>query len=223
MRERYQLITESQKAVLVNSIETNIEWRYPTESGTTQYDFNPSGNIFIFRSGEPVSKELPGVRMRFLPRTAMVVGGINNLWYVDENGWPIYGYGELEPVIITVYTDQQCRGTLGIYHGKIVADTYIRSIERYIRRYWPRLLWDMDAKIKENISFTVEDISEFYQGTEKQGFEMVLYIVSTNKWDHIPESGDTGIRSFKDATFSGQTAGEEGWDSVFSVSGYMTR
>lgn len=221
------MLTETEKAVLVQDI-IDLDWRYPLTSGSDQYDFNSSGAMFVFREGEPVSKQYPATKIRFLPRTMPVVNGLNNYWYTNDDGWPIYGYGELEPVVITTYTHQQCVGDANTYHGKVVADSYIRKIERRIRRYWPKLLWDMDAKIKENISFVVEDIGEFIQGTEKQGFEMTLYIVSTNTWDHIPEDSDeTGIKTFEDATVSGQDdlsyqTGQP-YTKIFSISGLMTR
>ncbi|NHJ40125.1 MAG: hypothetical protein FK731_08845 [Asgard group archaeon] len=215
------MLTETEKAVFVHNLETSIDWRYPLTSGSDQYDFNSSGNIFMFREGEPVSKQFPAFKIRFLPRMNMVVGGMNNYWYTDNDGWPIYGHGELEPVIMTVYTHQQCQGLTNIYHGKIVADDYIRRTERHIRRYWPKLLWEYDAKIKENISFVVEDISEFIQGTEKQGFEMTLYIVSTNTWDHKPEDANA-INTWIDATFSGAEVNMPD-ETIFSISGLMTR
>lgn len=212
------MLTEAEKATLVNNLETEVDWRYPTASGADQYDFNANGNIFTFREKEPVSKEYPAAKIKFLPRMNLVVGGMNNFWYTDDDGWPVYGHGELEPIIITVYTHQQCAGTTNIYHGKIVADTYIRNTERHIRRYWPKILWDMDAKIKENISFVVEDISEFIQGTEKQGFEMTMYVVSTNTWDHKPD-GAGAINTIADASLS--VTGDTYYD--FSISGMMTR
>ena len=159
------MITEEQKGYLVAHLASSVEWRYPL-SGAYQFDFNKEP--MVYRRGEPINKEYPLIEVSFLPRSDAPVRGLGDV-IKDYSGALVYGYGELEPIIITAYTHQICEGSQSAYHGKIVADEYIRRIERYIRRYWPRMLQTMEAYIYKPMSFLVNDISEFLQGDEKQG------------------------------------------------------
>jgi len=222
------LLTEEQKGQLVNHLQTTVEWRYPVASGANQFAFNPGDNLMVYRRGEPVDKTYPAVEMSFLPRSDIVSDGLGHV-AKDFSGNLVYGFGELEPVIVTVYTHQICEGS-GSYktHGKLIADSYIRRIERYIRRYWPKLLNNMEAQIKESIPFNVQDISEFLQGTEKQGFEMTIYLVTTNKWDYGDQDPYYGVAGnttpetgrFEDAVLSGAEY-DTPYNVYMSVSGYM--
>ena len=222
------MLTEGQKAQLVNHLQTTVEWRYPVTTGSSQFAFNPGNNLMVYRRGEPIDKTYPAVEISFLPRTDIVSDGLGHV-VKDYSGALVYGFGELEPVIVTVYTHQICEGS-GSYktHGKIVADAYIRRIERYIRRYWPKLLNGMEAFLKESIPFSVQDISEFLQGTEKQGFEMTIYLVTTNKWDYADKDPYYGIAGnttpetgrFEDAVLSGAEI-DAPYTTYISISGYM--
>lgn len=223
------MLTEENKATMVHALGSSVEWRYPL-SGGNQYDFDKSP--FVYRRGEPVSKEYPAIEMAFLPRNGAPVRGLGDV-ILDYSGALVYGYGELEPIIITVYTHQVCEGVNQPWHGKIVADAYIRRIERYIRRYWPKMLQSMEAYIYKPMSFLVDDIGVFLLGDEKQGFELTMHIVSTNKWDYSNQDEYTGVEGsgdpftgvFDDAVLSGlsQTEYENGqpYSTYLSVSGYM--
>lgn len=224
------MITEAGKGYLVSHMQNNVEWRYPITTGADQYDFDKTP--FVYRRGEPVTKEYPAIEMAFLPRSDAPFRALGDV-IKDWSGNLVYGYGELEPIIITVYTHQICQGITTAYHGKRVADAWIRRIERYIRRYWPRMLQRMEAYIYKPMSFLVDDIGEFLQGDEKQGFEMTMHIVSTNKWDYSEDfytGSDYGVADpytgvFEDAVLSGQSIleynnGEQ--PTIYpSVSGYM--
>lgn len=222
------MITEDQKGHIVAHLGSSVEWRYPL-SGGDQFDFNKMP--MVYRRGEPINKEYPLIEMSFLPRSDAPVRGLGDV-IKDYSGALVYGYGELEPIVITVYTHQICEGVTSAYHGKIIADAYIRRIERYIRRYWPRMLQSMEAYIYKPMSFLVNDIGEFLQGDEKQGFELTMHIISTNKWDYTQDDytgvdgGNlpyTGI--FTDASISTQSQDEydngESPSNYPSISGYM--
>ena len=135
------MITEEQKGHIVARLSTDVEWRYPLV-GAAQFDFDKQP--MVYRRGEPVSKEYPLIEMSFLPRSDAPIRGLGDV-IKDYSGALVYGYGELEPIIITAYTHQICEGVASAYHGKIIADEYIRRIERYIRRYWPKMLQTMEA------------------------------------------------------------------------------
>lgn len=222
------MITEEQKAQLVHHLATNVEWRYPL-SGGTPFDFDKTP--MVYRRGEPINKEYPMIEMNFLPRSDAPVRGLGDV-IKDYSGALVYGYGELEPIIIEIYTHQICEGITQAYHGKLVADAWTRRIERYIRRYWPRMLQDMEAYIYKPLSFIVNDLNEFLQGDEKQGFELIMHIISTNKWDYSTDDY-TGVEGsslpftgvFEDAVLSGisETEYQDGapYDVYMSVSGYM--
>jgi hypothetical protein len=210
------MLTEANRAILVDDIEKNVDYSYE--------DYNTGSKVFIFRDREPITRELPSVMMRFLP-TGEPVGARYNNYLKEESGYAVYGYGELEAIRIVIYTHQMCEGTGSIHHGKIIADDYIRKIETRIRKYWPKMLWDMEARLRE-ANFMIDDISDFLQGTERQGFELSFFIVSTRKWDYKPEGVESG-NTFNDACLSGMDqasydAGEE-YTKIFSISGYMTR
>lgn len=224
------MITEGQKGHIVAKLGSDIEWRYPLAAGPTQYDFDKQP--MVYRRGEPISKEYPLIEMSFLPRSDAPIRGLGDV-IKDYSGALVYGYGELEPIIITVYTHQICEGNASAYHGKIVADEYITRIERYIRRYWPRMLQNMEAYIYKPMSFLITDISEFLQGDEKQGFELTMHIISTNKWDYT-EDAYTGVANvdglpytgiFTDASLSAQSQEEyelgQEPSNYPSISGYM--
>lgn len=223
------MITEDNKATLVHHLQTSVEWRYPL-AGDNQFDFDKEP--MVYRRGEPVNKEYPLIEISFLPRSDAPVRSLGDV-IKDYSGTLVYGYGELEPIIITAITHQICEGNTTAFHGKRVADEWIRRIERYIRRYWPRMLQSMEAYIYKPMSFIVDDISEFLLGDEKQGFEMVMHIISTNKWDYSDTdlfTGATGteepkIHIFEDAVLSGISEEEHDagipYDVYMSVSGYM--
>jgi len=211
------MLTEAQKAVLVDHLQKTVNWSYPL-SGENAGDYNPGTGIYIYRAGEPVRREYPAVKIEFLPRSAMVSNSLSHV-LSQYSGNLVYGYAELEPVIFTVYTHQICEGTSYRYHGKIIADTYIRRIETYIRQYWPKKLQTYEAYIKESLPFTVTDISSFLEGTETQGFELTMHLATTNKWTYkIDGVADTGF--FIDATFEQSGAGDSVNDYL-SVSGTM--
>jgi len=222
------MITETQKAQLVHHLGTNVEWRYPL-SGDTPYDYDKTP--MVYRRGEPVDKEYPNIEMNFLPRSDAPVRALGDV-IKDYSGTLVYGYGELEPIIIGVYTHQICEGSTQAYHGKVVADAWITRIERYVRRYWPRMLQDMEAYIYKPTSFIVNDLNEFLQGDEKQGFELIMHIISTNKWDYTADDytgvdggNDPYTGIWEDAVLSitSQAEYEDGqpYTVYASVSGYM--
>lgn len=222
------MITEDQKGQIVAHLGSSVEWRYPL-TGPNPFDFDKEP--MVYRRGEPVSKEYPLIEMSFLPRNDAPVRGLGDV-LLDYSGALVYGYAETEPIVITVYTHQICEGITSAYHGKIVADEYIRRVERYIRRYWPKILQPMEAYIYKPLSFIVNDISEFLQGDEKQGFELTMHIISTNKWDYTNDNY-TGVDGgnlpytgvFTDASLSAQSQDEyaigENPSNYPSISGYM--
>ena len=206
----------------MQDIYENIDFRYPLASGDSQYDFN-SGNVkTVFRGKEPFQMVYPAVKIDFLPKSQNMGQGINNI-YSDFSGVLVRAFGELEPVIMTVYTHQQCRGNSGdAYHGKIVADSLIRRIEKRIRRYWPALLSGMESKIYNAFPFQVYDTTDFQQGTERQSFELTFHMVTTNKWDNLIDSDvlSTGY-VFTDAVLSGQVSGATSYQKFHTVSGLI--
>ena len=209
------MLTEAQKATLVHNLQTTVTWTYPL-AGDEAGDFNPTG-LYIYRAGEPIERKFPAVKVEFLPRSDVIVDGLSHV-LKHVSGSLVYGYAELEPVIFTVYTHQICEGTVYKYHGKVIADAYVRRVELYIRRYWPKLLQPMEAYIKESIPFTVSDISSFLEGTETQGFEMTVHLATTNKWTWNDEEAATGV--FYDAHIA-PTGVENSNDEYISVSGTM--
>ena len=198
------MLTEANRMTLMQDIYEGIDFRYPLTSGASQYDFN-TGNIkTVFRGKEPIEMVYPAVKIDFLPKSQNLGQGLNSVYGI-VSGVIVYAFGELEPVIMTVYTHQQCRGNSGdAYHGKIVADSLVRRVEKRIRRYWPALLSGMESKIHNTFPFQVYDTSTFQQGTERQSFELTFHIITTNKWDNLvdPANPSTGY-AFEDAIVSG--------------------
>lgn len=219
------MLTETQRQELVQDLYDNLDFRYPLDAGATQYDFN-SGNVkFFYRSGEPVEMKYPALKVEFFPRSGRPeIAGISNV-LGEASGTLIYGQGELEPVVFTVYCHQHCKGTAQTWHGKLVSDAYIRRVEDRIRKYWPRLLWEMNgAQIKEGIGWEVQDISAFLQGTERQGQELTVYLMTTRLWDYLDSDPqyESGL-AFEDAEVSGMDqadydAGSD-YSKYYSVSG----
>jgi len=199
------LLTEANRMTLMQDIYENIDFRYPLASGSSQYDFN-SGNVkTVFRGKEPFQMVYPAVKIEFLPKSQNLGQGMNSV-YKDHSGLLVYAFGELEPVIMTVYTHQQCRGNSGdAYHGKIIADSLIRRIEKRVKRYWPSILADMESRLYQKFPFQVYDTTDFQQGTERQSFELTFHMVTTNKWDNLidPTTESTGY-VFTDVIVSGQ-------------------
>ena len=203
MKGENPLLTEPQKMVLMQDLNNGIDFRYPQTSGAAQYDFN-TGNIkTIYRGKQPVEMVYPAVKVNFLRATQNMGQGLNSL-YTQISGVNVYAFGELEPVIITAYTHQMCMGDSGTgYHGKVVADSLIRRIEKRVRRYWPALLSGMEGRLYNSFPFTVYDVSDFQQGTERQGFELTFHMVTTNKWDDLIGT-EISEYIFEDAVLSGQ-------------------
>jgi len=210
------VLTEANKGTVLQDIVSNIEWRYPLTSGTTQYDFAPD-STYIYRQGEPVSKSYPAIKISYPGRRPHGQHSLGNV-IKDHSGALVYGYPEIEPVIITAYTHLECSGASQSWHGKLVADAYIRRIEKRVRRYWPRILQDMEAYIHNPTSFIVEDISEFVRGDEMQGYELTVNIITTNKWDYAADTWTGQELLFTDAVLSGAESGLA-YDVFISVSG----
>jgi len=198
----------------MHDIYENIDYRYPLASGDYQYDFNTGNARIVYRGKQPTHIVYPAVKMHFLRATQNIGQSMNNI-YTQISGVNVYAFGELEPITITVYTHQQCMGDSGTgYHGKVVADNLIRRIEKRVRKYWPALLSGMEARIYNPFPFTVYDISDFSQGTERQGFELTFHIISTNKWDNLVDGSSITEYIFEDAVLSGldQPSYEAGQD-----------
>ena len=199
------MLTEGQRAELVQNLYDNIDFRYPLTSGADQYNFNIGNVKTVFRGKEPVRMVYPAMKVQFFPKTTNMGDSLDHV-YGQVSGHLVFAMGELEPVVITAYAHQQCVGNNGSgYHGKFVTDDYIRRIEKHIRRKWPAKLQGMESSIKTSFPFTVQDISDFQEGTERQAFELTFHIVTTNKWDNLidPENPDEGP-VFEDAVVSGQ-------------------
>lgn len=218
------MLTELQRMELMQDIYEGIDFRYPQVSGSAQYDFNTGNVKTVYRGKQPVEMVYPAVKINFLRATQNMGQGINSL-YTQISGINVYAFGELEPVIITAYTHQQCLGDSGTgYHGKVVADSLIRRIEKRIRRYWPALLSSMEGRIYNTFPFTVYDVSDFQQGTERQGFELTFHMITTNKWDDLTSESITEY-IFEDAVLSGQDqssyeAGQE-YQKFHTISGLI--
>lgn len=196
------MLSELQRMELMQDLYTNVDFRYPRASGAGQYDFNTGNVKTVYRGREPLRMVYPAMKVDFLPTIERIGGGINS-YYTTVSGIKIYAHGELEPVIVTCYTHQQCKGDSGTgYHGKVVADALIRQTELHVKRYWPALLSDMEASLRESMGFIKTDIGNILDGTERQGYELTFYMVTTNKWDNqITETVTEYI--FEDAVVSG--------------------
>ncbi len=212
------MLTEANKAVLVHDLSVNVDWRYPLSSGSSQYDFNPD-SMYTYRRGEPIGKSYPALQISYPGRRPFGQQSLGNV-IKDHSGCLVYGYPELEPIIITAYTHLESSGATQSWHGKLVADAYIRRIEKRVRRYWPRILEDAEAYIHNASSFIVEDISEFVRGNEMQGYELTVNVITTNKWDYAKDSWDGETEVFTDAVLSGAESGQA-YDVFMSVSGEM--
>lgn len=212
------MLTETHRAVLVQDIYGSVDWRAPSEAGPQQYDFDPGTGMYVYRAGEPIIRKYPAVKIDFLPRSAVISDSLSHV-IQQTSGVMVYGYGELEPIVFTVYTQQICEGTNFNIHGKLIADEYIRKIEQRIRRFWPKILYNMNAYIYEAMPFSVADISSFFEGTEMQGFELTAHLVTTNKWTF--EDQPSGDRIFEDAAISG-VVDTNYMETYISVSGEMT-
>ena len=220
------MLTEANRMTLMQDIYENIDFRYPLSSGASQYDFNSGNTKTVFRGKEPIEMVYPAVKIDFLPKSQNLGQGINSVYSV-LSGVIVYAFGELEPVVMTVYTHQQCRGNSGdAYHGKIIADSLVRRVEKRIRKYWPALLSGMEARVHNTFPFQVYDTSKFQQGTERQSFELTFHMITTNKWDNLIDSDilTTG-HVFTDAVLSGndQTSIDNGQDytKFHTVSGLI--
>ena len=198
------MLTETQRMVLMNNLYENIDFRYPLASGSDQYDFNTGNVKTVYRGREPIEMVYPAMKIDFFPKTMNMGDSIDHV-YGFISGHVVYAFGELEPVTITVYAHQQCKGDSGnAYHGKMVADDYIRRTEKHIRRFWPSVLREMESTIKTSFPFVITDVSDFQMGTERQGYELTFYIITTNKWDDLldPENIEE-IGAFEDVVMSG--------------------
>ena len=207
---------------LMQDIYESIDFRWPLASGASQYDFNSGGISTVFRGKEPYEMVYPAIKVEFLPKSKNLGQGMNSV-YKDQSGVIIYAYGELEPVIMTVYTHQQCRGNSGdAYHGKILADSLVRRLEKRVRRYWPALLSGMEARVYNTFPFQVYDTTTLQQGTERQSFELTFHIVTTNKWDNLidPTVFSSGY-TFEDAVLSGVHSGHTDYQKFHTVSGLI--
>lgn len=188
----------------MKNLYDNIDFRYPTSAGTNQYDFNTGNVKTVYRGREPVRMVYPAMKVEFLPTNAQI-GATMNSYYTTVSGIKIYAYGELEYVSISVYAHQQCKGDSGTgYHGRIVADSLLRRTEKHVKKYWPALLSGMEAQLKPSLGFVKTDLSALRQGTERQGYELAFYVVTTNKWDHLIDDSETPTEYFfTDAVVSG--------------------
>lgn len=217
---------EADRMILAQDIYSNIDFRYPL-CGSDQYNFNSGGTKTVFRGKEPKKMVYPAIKIDFLPPSANIGQKIND-YYDTISGIRIFAHGQIIPVVITTYAHQQCRGNDGnAYHGKLVADSYIRRIESRVRKYWPSILQDMEASIYKPFPFTIKDISDFQQGTERQAFELTFHIVATKKWDYMIPSGCSGDyytgAKFTDAYVSGSDIlsidNGMGYEKTHTVSG----
>lgn len=217
------MLTETNKMVLMNDLYEKIDFRYPLTSGSYQYDFNTPNHRTVYRGKEPLRMVYPAIKVDFLPVTNFVAGGLNHV-YSEVSGTIIYAHGQIESVIVTAYAHQQCSGASGRgYHGKPIVDDLIRRSKLRIRKYWPAILQEMEASLKSSLGFQIIDITDLQQGTERQAFEMTFYIATTEKWDLLIDSSDTGDIYFTDAIVSGidQASYDAGldYDKYYTVSG----
>ncbi len=219
------MLTEAQKMELMQDLYENIDFRYPLTSGSYQYDFNSGNKRTVYRGKEPVRMAYPAMKVDFLPVVHYEAGGLNNV-YSFVSGTIIYAHGQLESVVVTAYAHQQCSGASGRgYHGKPIVDDLIKRSKLRIRKYWPSILQEMEASLKPTMGFNIIDITDLQQGTERQAFEMTFYITTTEKWDLLLDSNDTGDVYFTDAVVSGidQSSYEAGleYEKYYTVSGMI--
>jgi hypothetical protein len=213
------LLNITQRQELLQDLYENIDFRYPLSSGSFQYDFN-SGNIkTVFMGKEPVRMVYPAVKVDFHPVISQEYRGMNSV-YSEVSGTIVYAQADLEPVTISVYLHQSCSGIQRGYHGKPIADDFIRRIKNRVRKYWPSILQGMEASLKPGLGYPVTDISNVQQGTERQAYEMNFYVVSTDKWDLLLDSGDTTDIVFTDAVVSGLD--QAAFDAGYPYSKYHT-
>ena len=78
----------------------------------------------------------------------------------------------------------------------------------------------MEAAIYNPFSWKIQDLSQFLDGTERQGFELTMNIVSTNKWDYAIDDYQSTGESFEDANLTISQTGYTATEYI-SVSGYM--
>ena len=188
------MLSENNRMTLMHDIYENIDFRYPLVSGASQYDFNAANTKTVYRGKQPLNMVYPAVKMDFHPVITQQDRCLNSV-YGMQSGVVNYAYADLEPVTITAYYHQQNIGVSGTnFHGKPLADKMIRRIKNRVRKHWPSILRTMEASLKEALGYTVKDISNVLQGTERQAFEMDFYLVSTEKWDLLvdPENYTSG-------------------------------
>ena len=204
------MLTDAEKMELAADLE-NVDYSYPLGSE----DYTPTPQIF--RKGEFVLEKLPAISLDCEPADEIVVGAMNNVTEV-KNGKLLFGEGQLNMMHIAVRVNQKCKGT-NTYHGRLVADAYNRRIKKRIRRYWPKILWDMGAQIKWNMGFSRTNLNAWLP-TNLQGYGTQFYIISRNEWNYLPDDTEeiTVGPVFNDARIysSGQ---DNEIDRYFSVTG----
>lgn len=188
------MLKEANRMELMQSIIENINFKYP---GDTE-DFDP--DMFIIRALEFSDFRYPAIVIDFLPTSQSERAGMNDLLAARSDKSSLYGNRELEAVTIQVYAKKQCEADSGQkYHGRLVADAWLRRIQDYIRRYWPKILAQWGASIKRSLKIQKSDLSVFAEATDSHAYQLSFYISTLETWDYIPD-GETGVyETFDDA------------------------
>lgn len=188
------MLKESQRKELMHSIIENVNFKYPSDTE----DYDP--NVFITRALEFTDFKYPALVIDFLPTNQSERSGINDLMVVRSGKKPLFGNREMEAVTIQFYAKKHCKAASGNnYHGRLVSDAWMRRTQKYIRRYWPKILAEWGATLKKSLKFQKSDLSVFAGGTDSHAFQLSFYISTLEYWDYIPDGEDGTYGEFTDA------------------------
>jgi hypothetical protein len=171
------MLTETEKAILVDDIKTNVTWTLGT--------FEP--DVKVYRFGEGFKRELPTVMLEFLPANRSKFRSVGNAIGIASGDYVEYGFCQLEYVAFKCYC--------GEYHddkkisGRILAEHLLQKIRAHVLVNWNYLLRRMGACIDKFEEFSIKDVTAYQRkfATKVVVYELEMYLRTQFRWRMTPD------------------------------------
>lgn len=200
------MLSESQRAELIEDLQKNINFEYE--------GYTPPINVY--RYGEGFDRTTPYILVEFLPSNRKKFQSISDVIgpATEKGQYYEYGYCQIEVCNIYCYCgefpdDNKLNGRLFTYY---MAETVLK----WVQRNWEQLLWKMYASFDRAEDMWAIYDDSFYDPltrTRIYCYRISMYLRTHVRWNKIPPTF-TGDELVDIISVYGKSTNEEGYQLI---------
>ena len=170
------MLTETERATLVDSIKDNVTFTYGT--------FEP--DVEVMRFGEGFKRHTPNIKIEFLPANRSKFRSVGNAIGIASGEFVEYGFCQLEYVAFKCYCNEFENNKE--ISGRLLSEHFLQQIRKHVLAKWNVILRQFGACIDNFEDFAIRDVTGYQRqyATKTVVYEMEIYLRTQFRWRKTP-------------------------------------